>query len=72
MTGSVPRTETYETWLRRQQPEFQDDVLGLTRGKLFREGGLLVDRFVDATIGRAFTLDELRWRKAEAWAKVGL
>lgn len=46
-------------WLRRQSAEFQDDVLGPTRGKLFRSGRYSMDNFVDYS-GKIFTLSELR------------
>lgn len=55
--GSVPAETTYDQWLRRQSAAFQDDILGPSRGRLFREG-MTLDRFVDHT-GRRITLDEL-------------
>lgn len=54
----LPR-ETYADWLKRQSAETQDDILGPARGKLFREGGLTVDRFVDLK-GKPLRLDELQ------------
>ena len=57
VVGQVPAETTYDQWLRRQSAEFQDDVLGPARGRLFR-GGMTLDRFVDHT-GRRVTLDEL-------------
>lgn len=42
----LPR-ETYSQWLKRQPAKAQDDILGPTRGKLFRAGKVTVDRFVD-------------------------
>jgi SPP1 gp7 family putative phage head morphogenesis protein len=50
--------ETYGEWLARQGAEEQDDILGPARGRLFREGKLKVDRFVDLR-GKPLTLDEL-------------
>lgn len=50
---------TYGGWLRKQPASFQDEALGKTRAKLFREGGLKIDQFTDPT-GRTYTLDELR------------
>lgn len=57
--GRVPAETTYEQWLARQPREFQDDVLGPRRGKLFREGGLTLDQFVDRS-GKELTLKQLR------------
>lgn len=71
LTGQVPARRTYQEWLSRQPPEIQDDILGPTRGKLFREGGLKLDRFVNRE-GDELTLDELRERNREAWRKAGL
>lgn len=56
----VDGSTTYQQWLKRQSASFQDDVLGPTRGRLFREG-LELDRFVDDS-GRQYTLDQLRSR----------
>jgi SPP1 gp7 family putative phage head morphogenesis protein len=71
MDGQVPESTTYQTWLFHKPAEFQDDILGPTRGKLFRSGGLTLDRFVDKA-GRQYTLDELRRHDAEAFKKAGL
>lgn len=54
----VPDNVTYQSWLKDQGAKFQDDVLGPTRGRLFREG-VQLDRFVDAS-GRQYNLDQLR------------
>lgn len=45
--GTVPSSTTYEEWLRRQPKEFQNEVLGTGKAKLFRDGATL-DKFVDA------------------------
>lgn len=72
MDGQVPSKVTYAEWLKRQPAGFQDDVLGRTRGRLFREGGLKVDRFVDARSGRSFTLDQLRRKETAAFSRAGI
>jgi SPP1 gp7 family putative phage head morphogenesis protein len=69
--GGVPKETTYATWLKRQSADFQDEVLGPTRAKLFRDGGLTLDRFVDPT-GHEYTLDQLRAMDARAFARAGL
>lgn len=57
--GPVDRNLTFGDWLRRQSPEFQDQVLGKERAKLFREQNIPIDRFVDDQ-GRVLSLDQLR------------
>lgn len=65
MNGQVSGGLNYDAWLRTQPRDFQDDVLGVTRGKLFREG-MTMDRFVDRS-GQEYTLDELRQRDRTIW-----
>lgn len=61
--GELVNSSTkYEAWLRRQPKAFVEDVLGVTKGRAFREGAPLstfVDRF-----GSPLTLRELRERNA--------
>tara|TARA_R110000868_G_scaffold266092_4_gene525009 strand:+ start:1107 stop:2153 length:1047 start_codon:yes stop_codon:yes gene_type:complete len=67
----VRQTTTYESWLRRQSASFQDIVLGPSRGRLFRRGGLAISKFVDAS-GKTLTLDELRKVEPEVFNRVKL
>jgi SPP1 gp7 family putative phage head morphogenesis protein len=53
----LPR-ETYSQWLKRQPAATQNDILGPTRGRMFRDGALSVDRFVDMK-GKTLSLEEL-------------
>jgi SPP1 gp7 family putative phage head morphogenesis protein len=62
MTGPVSSQTTYNSWLGRQSPEFQDEVLGPERAQLFRSGGLSLDKFTDDA-GKVYTLDELKARE---------
>jgi SPP1 gp7 family putative phage head morphogenesis protein len=71
MTGQVPAATTYQEWLARQTTGFQNDVLGVTRGKLFRDGGLKLDRFINRR-GDELTLHELARRETAAFVKAGL
>lgn len=71
LTGTVPARTTYQEWLGRQSADFQDEVLGPTRGKLFREGGLALDRFVNRA-GDELNLDELRARNSAAFERAGI
>lgn len=55
--------ETYYEWLKRQPAELQDDVLGRTKGLLFRRGGLTAQQFAVTVVDRKFqplTLAELK------------
>lgn len=61
---------SYGEWLKAQPVSVQNDILGPTRAKLFREGGLTVDRFTDSK-GKVLTLEELRRRDAGAFAEIG-
>jgi SPP1 gp7 family putative phage head morphogenesis protein len=67
----VPEIEipSYAAWLRRQPVAVQDDILGKTKGRLFREAGLPVDRFVDGN-GKVLTLEQLRKRDAGAFERL--
>ncbi|MFY0682607.1 MAG: minor capsid protein [Thalassovita sp.] len=61
MNGQVPADQDYDSWLRKQSKEFQDDVLGAEKAEIFRSGSKL-DRFVDSK-GREYSLTELRKRE---------
>jgi SPP1 gp7 family putative phage head morphogenesis protein len=63
-------TDTYGTWLKRQPASFQDDILGKDKGKLFRQGGLPMDKFVDN--GKELSLSELKKKYPKAWEKSNL
>lgn len=56
--GPTSARTTYNSWLKRQPKEVQDDVLGIERAKLFRSG-MHVSKFTDAS-GKVYTLDELK------------
>lgn len=71
MDGQVPADMTYQQWLTKQSASRQDEILGVSKGKLFRDGGLTLDRFVDRK-GHEFTLAELRERDSAAFAKAGI
>ena len=62
-TVIVDADMTYYEWLKTQDADFQDAVLGKTRGALLRDGGLTAKRFAELNLGRDFkprTLDEMR------------
>lgn len=57
MDGQVPADMNYAQWLKKQPAARQDEVLGKTRAKLFRQGKPL-GAFVNDK-GRLLTLDQL-------------
>lgn len=57
ITQARPST-SYEDFLRRQPKDFQENVLGVGKAKLFREG-VPLSKFTDMT-GRPLTLAELK------------
>lgn len=67
--GQVPNKTTYEEFLRRQSKSFQEEVLGRTKAKLFREGNLPLQNFVDRN-GTELTLEQLRKTQPEAFRKI--
>lgn len=69
--GPVPATVSYQDWLARQSAEFQDDVLGKTKGALFRRGGLKLDQFIDRS-GKELTLAQLADTNPSAFIRAGL
>lgn len=71
MDGQVPAETTFAAWIKRQSAARQDQVLGATRGKLMRAGGLDLPAFYDNK-GTMLTLEELRQRDAAAFRRAGL
>lgn len=71
MNGQVPDDMSYGDWLRKQDADFQDGVLGKTKGKLFREGGLSIEQFANNK-GQSYTLKQLREIESQAFKKAGL
>lgn len=67
-----PDDDDYFDWLRKQPRDVQDEALGATKAKLFRDGGLTGGDLIKAATGRPYTLDELRRREAEAFEKAGV
>lgn len=71
LTGEAPAKLNYADFLAQQTAAVQDDILGRTRGQLFRRGGLTLDRFVEMS-GRELTLSELAERHSTAFLRAGL
>lgn len=75
MGGPVEPGLTYYQWLKTMPADFQDDVLGPTRAKLFRDGGLSAEEFARLNLGRNFeplTLEQMRKKNPAAFTHAGL
>ena len=57
--GPVSNKLTYSGFLKGQSKEFQDEVLGVERAKLFRSGAVTLDKFTDDD-NRVIPLSRLR------------
>lgn len=74
-TGPVSADQSYYDWLKSQPASVQKEVLGPTRAKLFRDGGMTPKRFRDLQFDKNFeplTLDEMRAIEPEAFKAAGL
>lgn len=75
LDGPVSAEMSYYDWLKTQEREFQDEVLGPVRGQLFREGELTTKQFGDLQLGRNFepiTLAEMEELEPLAFQRAGL
>lgn len=71
LDGYVSAETSYSDWLKKQSAARQDEILGPTRGKLLRDGGIAPEGF--ATLkGEWLTLDDLRARNEAAFKRAGL
>lgn len=71
IVGPTPAATTYQQWLQRQTRQFQEETLGVTKARLFREGKLRLDQFV-AENGSELTLAQLARNHAAAFKAAGL
>lgn len=66
---------SYYDWLKGKNAKYQDRVLGPTRGKLLRDGGLTSEEFAQLNLNKSFkptTLDEMRVENPEAFKAAGV
>jgi len=73
--GPVSAKKTYYSWLKDQSASFQNEVLGPTRARLFRDCGLTAEKFSELNLGRTFqplTLDEMRLKDPKAFKRAGI
>lgn len=69
------RPGNYYDWLKRQPAAFQDEVLGPTRGKLLRRGGISAQRFADLNLDRSFrprTLAQMQAAEPKVFERAGV
>ena len=58
LIGQVPATTSYQEWLKKQSPDFQDEVLGKAKAAMLRKGDITLDKFVSRD-GEPLTLKQL-------------
>lgn len=71
----VSTNTTYYSWLKTQPASFQDEVIGKTRGKLLRNGGLTSEQFAELQLNRNFkprTIEEMEKIAPEAFSAANL
>ena len=77
-TGKIEKVgakTSYYDWLKRQPASVQNSIIGPTRGKLLRNGGISSARFSELQLGKNFeplTLDEMRKLEPVAFTTAGL
>lgn len=69
--GQVDANTTYKEFFDRQSAEFQREVLGPTKYKLYEEGNFPLSKFVDP-LNREYTIAELRELDAATFKRLGL
>jgi len=77
ITGAVTtgQHQSYYGWLKGQPADVQNSIIGPSRGKLLRNGGLTSKRFAALQIDKNFaplTLDEMKKLNPVAFTKAGL
>lgn len=73
--GQVEADKTYYEWLKTQSAVFQNSVIGVTRGKLLRNGGLTATEFGRLSLDKNFeplTLDEMRLKRPEVFEEANV
>ncbi|MNP78411.1 hypothetical protein D3C76_1760220 [compost metagenome] len=69
MDGQVPADQDYNQWLAKQSSARQEQVLGVERYRLYKNGKIALDDFYSPT-GEWLTLDQLRERDAAAFERI--
>lgn len=71
MDGQVPADTDYQGWFSRQSFTRQSQIVGETRARLIRDGGMSPDEFYTDK-GEWLTLDQLRERDEQAFRNAGI
>jgi hypothetical protein len=71
LDGKNPKAISYNDWLRTQPREFVDDVLGKEKAKVYLDGKLHLNKFVDKA-GAEYTIKELKEVEPAAFERAGL
>ncbi|HGF0732869.1 TPA: phage minor head protein, partial [Klebsiella pneumoniae] len=71
MDGQIPADTNYQDWFSRQSFTRQAEIVGETRARLIRDGGMSPDEFYNDK-GEWLTLDQLRERDDQAFRDAGL
>lgn len=67
----IDDANAYGKWLDGKSAAEQDEILGRTKGQLYRKGGLPLDKFVKPD-GSPLTIEELKVTELKAWKRAGL
>ncbi len=70
-TGQVPARQTYGEWLRTQTVDNQNQVLGVRKAILFRQGKVQIDSFTDDR-NRVLTLKQLQKSEGLTDKEIGI
>jgi len=73
--GEVSANQTYYGWLKTQPASVQDSIIGPTRGKLLRDGGISSERFRELQLDRSFqpaTLEQMRELEPAAFERANI
>jgi hypothetical protein len=71
MDGAVAADTTYAQWFAKQSAARQDEIVGPTRGALYRRGGIAFDKFYNDR-GVYLDLEQLKERDAAAFERAGV
>lgn len=67
----MPADTDYQGWFSRQSFTRQSQIVGLTRARLIRDGGIGPEEFYNDK-GEWLTLDQLRERDDQAFRNAGI
>ena len=68
--GTVSANETYASWFSKQSEAFQQEWLGPSRYKLYKDGKYTIGRFVDPQTGKQYSLAELQEKDEQTFKDI--